>query len=320
MPPSTFGISLPGAGPIAAAQPLREIAQAAERLGYDTVWVSDHIIGPQSAKSIYPYGGGGPFSVPQASTYFEPLTTLAWIAGGTERVRLGISVLVIPLRNPVYAGKVIATLDALSAGRVTLGIGVGWLEEEFEALGEMRFAQRGAITDEWIEIYRTLWAQDEISQHSGTHYQFGGVRSFPKPTQRPLSAGEKWPGPPIWVGGNSRPALRRVAHLGDGWQGIRMDSAETAACLAQLEVHLREVGRTRAEITISTRLNLARRDTLSGDAEWELSGSADHAAEQVNRFIAVGSQDFLLTPQPRDSAQGMIETMEWFAREVRPLL
>jgi probable F420-dependent oxidoreductase len=297
---------------------MRAVVQAAERLGYDSVWVSDHVVAPEKPHSVYPYGGGGPFSAPGAGTYYEPLTTLAWIAGGTERVRLGVSVLVIPLRNPVYAAKTIATLDALSGGRVILGIGVGWLSEEFEALGESRFAQRGAITDEWIEIYRKLWAQEAVASHPGDHYQFGPIRSAPKPVQRPMSQDERWPGPPIWVGGNSRAALRRTARLGDGWQGLRTTVDETRACLEQLDQMLAEVGRTRESLTISSRLNVSQQANPEASLDYDIAGDPDLASERIGRYQQLGCDDFMLIPQPRDSTAGMIESMEWFARDLRP--
>jgi probable F420-dependent oxidoreductase len=303
---------------MASPENMRTMAQAAERLGYDSVWVSDHVIAPEKPDSVYPYGGGGPFSAPGAGTYYEPLTTLAWIAGGTERVRLGISVLVIPLRNPVYAAKTIATLDALSGGRVILGIGVGWLSEEFEALGESRFAQRGPITDEWIEIYRKLWAQDAVTSHAGQHYSFSPLRSMPKPAQRPMKLGEQWPGPPIWVGGNTRPALRRTARLGDGWQGLRTGVDETRACLEQLDEMLQEVGRSRESVAISARLNVAQQADAAASLDYDIAGDPDLAAERVGRYQALGCSDFMLMAQPRDSVPGMIESLEWFATEVRP--
>jgi probable F420-dependent oxidoreductase len=315
---NSFGISIPSAGAMASPENMRAVVQAAERFGYESVWVSDHVIAPEKPDSVYPYGGGGPFAAPGAGTYYEPLTTLAWIAGGTERVRLGISVLVIPLRNPVYAAKTIATLDALSGGRVILGIGVGWLNEEFEALGETRFAQRGPITDEWIEIYRKLWAQDAVASHAGAHYQFGPLRSAPKPAQRPMQQGQRWPGPPVWVGGNTRPALRRTARLGDGWQGLRTTVDETRACLEQLQEMLAQVGRTREELTISSRLNVSVKANPDATLDYDIAGDPDLAAERVGRYQALGCSDFMLIAQPRDSVPGMIESLEWFATEVRP--
>jgi probable F420-dependent oxidoreductase len=318
MTTTTFGISLPSAGAMAAPANMRAIAGAAESLGYDSVWVSDHVVAPEKPDSVYPYGGGGPFASPGAGTYYEPLTTLAWIAGATERVRLGISVLVIPLRNPVYAAKTIATLDALSDGRVILGIGVGWLSEEFEALGETRFEKRGPITDEWIDIYRKLWAQEPTTSHQGAHYSFEPLRSLPKPVQRPMNQGEQWPGPPIWVGGNSLPALRRTARLGDGWQGLRTNVEETQACLVKLDELLAEVGRSRESLAISSRLNVSQQANPEASLDYDIAGDPDLAAERIGRYQRLGCDDFMLIPQPRDSVTGMIESMEWFATEVRP--
>lgn len=315
----TIGVSLPSSGSRASAGSILAVAEAAERLGYDSVWVSDHIVAPERPRSAYPYGGGGPFRAAGSETYYEPLTTLAWIAGAVPRVRLGVSVLVVPLRNPVYAAKTIATLDALSGGRVTLGIGVGWLQDEFEALGETRFDARGAVTDEWIEIYRAHWSDAPVTEHTGAHYRHGPVRAYPKPIQRTEDSESVWPGPPIWVGGNSAPALRRTARLGNGWQGLRTSVEETRRCLEQLDSLLLEAGRTRSDLTISSRLNVSG-TAAPAEFDWDISGDPDHAASRIQRYLALGATDLLLSPQPRDSVAGMIESLEWFAAEVRTRL
>lgn len=316
----SFGVSLPSAGAMASAQNIRTVAEAAERLGYDSVWVSDHIVAPAEFKSVYPYGGGGPFSTPGSSTYYDPLVTLAWIAGATQRVRLGVSVLVVPLRNPVYAGKLIASLDALSGGRVTMGVGVGWLREEFDVVAAPEFDHRGQVTDEWIAIWRALWADDPVSSFDGEHYRVPPVESFPKPVQRPAGRDQRWPGPPIWVGGNSKAALRRVARLGDGWQGLRMNLDEFQRCLPELDEQLRAVGRSRESIAVSSRLNLRHGPAQSGDTDWDVAGDPQFAAERVRSFVKAGTRDFLALAQPRESIAGMVETLEWFAKDVRPLV
>ena len=133
-----------------------------------------------------------------------------------------------------------------------------------------------------------------------------------------MKLGEQWPGPPIWVGGNTRPALRRTARLGDGWQGLRTGVDETRACLEQLDEMLQEVGRSRESVAISARLNVAQQADAAASLDYDIAGDPDLAAERVGRYQALGCSDFMLMAQPRDSVPGMIESLEWFATEVRP--
>lgn len=321
-----FGVHVPNAGPMASPENLVCLARRAEELGYDSIWVSDHIIAPEGFASVYPYGSNPPLSTPGAEIYYEPLTTLAYLAGATQQIRLGISVLVVPMRNPVYTAKIIATLDALSGGRVILGVGAGWLREEFEALGQdgAGFVQRGRKTDEWIAIYRTLWSDETVVSFEGEFYSLPPVRSFPKPVQRPVqyasAQSRYWPGPPIWVGGNTKAALRRVARLGDGWQGLRLSAEEIRTSMQQIRELLAEVGRPPEEIVLSTRGNAGLQPARPDDADWEFVGDPRTAAERARRYVEAGSQHISLSFQPRESLAGQLESMEWFATEVRPLM
>ncbi len=207
----TFGCSLPTRGPMAGPEALRSLAQRAEDLGYDSVWVSDHIILPRQVGSFYPYAADGVATFRPDEPYYEPLAALNFLAGCTQRVRLGTHVLILPYRNPVLTAKMLATLDVLSGGRVILGAGVGWMEEEFLALGLDTYHQRGAVTDEYIELYKELWTKDE-PVFEGKYYQLSGSGFQPKPVQSPH--------PPIWIGGHTGPAIRRAAKYGDGWMPI----------------------------------------------------------------------------------------------------
>ncbi|MGH2820062.1 MAG: LLM class flavin-dependent oxidoreductase, partial [Actinomycetota bacterium] len=152
-----FGIHVGNSGPEATAQSMVAQAKAADDSGYDSVWVSDHVVIPERFRSRYPFRGK-PFTPDSVGRYYEPLITLAVLAGATSRVRLGTSVLIIPQRNPLVMAKEIATLDELSGGRVDLGIGAGWLAEEFEAL-DAKFEGRGSVLEEWLQIFRTVWSQ-----------------------------------------------------------------------------------------------------------------------------------------------------------------
>jgi probable F420-dependent oxidoreductase len=190
-----FGIQLPHLGPLASGAATVRVAQLAERLGFDSVWVGDHIVYP--AEFVDRFG----------DACYEAMTMLTWVGASTARIRLGTGVLIAPYRNPLVLGKQISTLDALSGGRMIVGVGVGWLQEEFEALGA-DFANRGAVTDEHLSVMRTLWRERNPS-FSGERFSFPPMCAEPRPAQQP--------NPPVWIGGNTRRAIRRAANLAEGW-------------------------------------------------------------------------------------------------------
>jgi probable F420-dependent oxidoreductase len=203
------GVHIPQWGPEATRHGVLAVARAAEAAGLDSVWVADHLAFPIKSESTYPYRSGGtPFTAEDG--FLEAFTTLAAVAGATERVALGTSVFVMPMREPVQVAKTVATLDVLSGGRVILGIGAGWWEEEFRAVGA-RFAARGRRLDEQIAIVRALW-RDGVAEHHGEFYDFDELASLPLPAQPG--------GPPIWIGGMGKPGWRRAATLGDGWHAV----------------------------------------------------------------------------------------------------
>ena len=221
------GVTLPNYGPLAGAETLSRLARHAEALGFDSIWVADHLVVPCDVGSVYPFdrrSHPAPARLEGLVDFYEPLVTLAYVAAVTTRIRLGVSVYIVPYRNPVVTAKLIATLDALSGGRVIFGAGVGWLREEFRALGADP-SRRGRVTDEYLEVCRRLW-RDDVSSFAGTHYQLPPVRTGPKPTQRP------WP--PIWIGGNSEAALARAVALGDGLHLIDLSPDESAPIGARL--------------------------------------------------------------------------------------
>jgi probable F420-dependent oxidoreductase len=193
-----FGVQLPHLGPLVSGEGTVALARRAEALGFDSAWVGDHV--------VYPAGYAARFG----EACFEAVTMLTWVGARTERIRLGTGVLVLPYRNPLVLGKQMATLDALCGGRTIVGVGVGWLEEEFEAVGAS-FADRGAVTDEHLRVMRALWEQEEPA-FEGALFRFAAVCARPRPAQRPA--------PPVWIGGNTPRALRRTAALGDGWLPI----------------------------------------------------------------------------------------------------
>jgi probable F420-dependent oxidoreductase len=230
----------PARGPEVAAR-LREVATRADRLGYGVLWTADHVVLPREIATPYPYGGR--FPVPVTDPILDPIATLNYVAAVTSRVKLGTSVLVLPYRHPVVLAKEVATLDVVSGRRVLLGVASGWLREEFELLG-VPFAERGARTDEAIALLRALWA-DGLASFRGRFWSVDGAASFPKPTQRP--------GPPIWIGGSSDPALRRVARVGDGWIAApRPTLAELARDIERLRRFAEEAGRDPAALGIAS--------------------------------------------------------------------
>jgi len=209
-----FGFYLPTRGPQANRRDLMAFLQTAESLGFDSVMVADHILVPAKIDSAYPYTVGGNFL--SKAECMEQITLMAFVAAATEKLRIVSSVMIVPHRNPIHCAKAIATADVLSEGRVTVGVGVGWMEEEFKALGAPDFKRRGASTDEYIQIWKKLWTGEAVS-HQGEFYSFDEIYCQPRPVQQPH--------PPIWIGGHSNPALRRVARLGDGWHPVGATAA-----------------------------------------------------------------------------------------------
>ena len=186
-----FAISLPCTGPLAtgpaALDSLRIVAQKAEALGLESIWVPDHVVIPTTVNSRYPYNKSGKFPLPPEMGFLEPMTALGFLAGVTQRIRLGTSALVLPHRNPILTAKMIATLDVLSQGRIILGAGIGWMEEEISLLGAP-FKRRGALSDEYLRAMRELWTNPD-PQFEGEFCRFSGIKCEPKPVQKPLQYG-----------------------------------------------------------------------------------------------------------------------------------
>lgn len=190
-----FGVMLPHRWLYAAGNTIRDFAREAEALGYTSLWVTDHIVVPS-------------YRMERGHIFYEALTTLAYVSSITTRCRLGVAVLALPPRNPVLVAKQVATLDALSEGRVVLGVGAGWIEEELRYLGAS-WSNRGRMLDEAIKVVRKLWSAEHANSFEGRYTTFTDVTCFPKPAQRG--------GPKVLIGGMTAPSLRRAATLGDGW-------------------------------------------------------------------------------------------------------
>jgi probable F420-dependent oxidoreductase len=313
----TFGCVLTPAimGPTASPDAVRSLAQRAEVSGFDSVWFPDHIVVPRHVESSYPYAADGASPFDPDLPFYEPLAVLNFLAGCTQRIRLGTHVLIIPYRHPVLTAKVLATLDVLSGGRLILGAGVGWMAEEFRAVGAPAYATRGEVTDEYLRVFKALWTED-APRYAGKHVQVSGIGFQPKPVQKPH--------PPIWIGGHSNPALRRAAALGDGWMpiGLRpppvLEPDEMAAKIAGLRALIRHAGRPEEAVTISFTAPIAFVDA-SGTARPLLSGRSEEIAADLRTYQALGVRNFNLN-LPGTTIDEQQEAMERFAREVMPLI
>jgi probable F420-dependent oxidoreductase len=312
-----LGFQLPNSGPLATVGNLIDIAHKAETLGYESAVVTDHIVLPWKIASRYPYNESGRFAIPPDGNYFEPLTLLSFVAGATSRLRLGTSVMVVPYRNPVLSAKMLATLDVLSNGRLFVGVGSGWLAEEFAAVGSPPFSERGRVTDEWLAIFVKLWTEPKAS-FEGRFYRFAEVGCFPQPMQKPY--------PPLYVGGNSRPAIRRAAKYGQSWHAFRVPARELPRQLEYLDAQCSACGRSRDEVGFSVRYGVrvvgAGGDTNrrpGEEPERVFVGTAAQVAEQLQPIWALGPTDAIFDCRT-GSLSEVIETMERLIGEVYPKL
>jgi len=236
-----IGLLTVGLGKGARPTTIRLLAEHCERLGFGTLWAPEHVVlFDRYVDSKYPYSQDGAFAAPGTVDWMDPFIALSYAAARTSRIRLATGICLVPEHNPLVLAKVIASLDFLSGGRFALGVGIGWSSEEFAALG-IPFERRAQRTREYIDVMRKLWSEEK-SSHSGEFVSFKDVRAFPKPVQRGNV--------PIIFGGESAPALRRVAEYGTGWFGFNLDPAEAAAKVAKLHGLMRERGRAVKEVEL----------------------------------------------------------------------
>jgi probable F420-dependent oxidoreductase len=281
-----FGLPLFGVSP----RFYGDIGRAAEANGFESVWMPEHLVFPEEIPPTYPYSESGEPPVTADTPLFDPWVALSYIAHATETIRLATNVFILPLRHPIEVARSVVTLDRLSNGRVTLGIGVGWLQEEFEALGR-GFHDRGRRADAMISLLRRLWSDDVIEAHD-EHFDFGPVRFQPKPRHGSV---------PIEVGGVSKPALRRAGRLGDGW--IETGSPNLEDARAKLDAVL---GHRRA----------AGRD--SGPFEVTLGGQFGRDVDDVRRCEDIGATRIIVRPvmAPRMTTDVIVDFVKRFADEV----
>jgi probable F420-dependent oxidoreductase len=306
-----LGVNVINRGPLARPEIITRFVQRAEELGFHSASVTDHIVIPKAAPDNYPYHPEGKFRWQDARDYYEPLALMAFLAGRTRRIRLGTSVLIVSYRNPVATAKFLATLDALAGGRLFLGVGTGWWEEEYKALGiPGHFAERGPRTDEYIRIFRELWTQAE-PRFEGRFFRFGDLEFSPKPAQQG--------GIPIWIGGHTSRALKRVAELGDVWHpiGLRppagLEPPELAWKREELIGYAEARGRDGRAIPIAFRAPVMISDTQRAT----LIGRPGQIIADIRAYEAVGVTH-LTCDLPAGSPDQALEFLERLGAEVLP--
>ena len=284
-----FGLSTLTRGLCSTRQAYQAVAKAAEAAGFDFLSVSDHLAVPARLASAYPYAAGGVFGAAEHGHCLDQLSTIAFLAGCTERLRLLTSVLVVPHRPALLAAKQLATIDVLSDGRLIVGAGAGWMKEEFDLL-QVPFEARGSITDEYLQAFRELWSKDRPS-YSGKHVGFSEVLFHPKPLQKPH--------PPIWIGGESAAAQRRAIRFADAWypgnnnQQRPLDTpARLAAAIAGMRGRCEAAGRDPAQLAISLLVQnpfeWREHRTQDGSARRLFTGSAAQMQADVAALSAIG--------------------------------
>ncbi|MGE0222993.1 MAG: LLM class F420-dependent oxidoreductase [Acetobacteraceae bacterium] len=310
-----YGFYLPTRGPTATRDGVLSLAREGERLGLHSAMIADHIVFPTESDSAYPYTVDRKH--PGGREALETFSILGVVAGATEKLRLVTSVLVLPYRNPVLTAKMVASLDVLSGGRVTLGVGAGWLQEEFAALDSPDFAKRGQVTNEWLAIFKQLWTESPAS-FTGEFYSYSNIICEPLPLQKPH--------PPIWVGGHSRAALRRTARYGDGWHPVGAVAAsplppqEMRAHMDSLKTMMEREGRDYAALTVSYKAPLY--DAAIPDRDGtrrSFSGTPEEIAGDIRSFAAIGVHELIFDFRGETTGES-IERMQRFAAEVMPLV
>ena len=315
-----FGVSLPGRGPLATPDSILQLATRADTLGFDSVFVTDHVVLPASmARSVYPYSSSGQLPGGAAQDYLEPLAVLAWLAHVTKRIRIGTSVLVVPYRNPIVTAKALATIDRLSNGRVILGAGVGWLREEFEALAAPPFEARGAVTDEYLRLMRATWTTDPI-RFEGKHYTLRDVHALPKPVQPN--------GIPIWIGGHTDAAVKRAGTLGDAWHPIALRPpglllpSEYAMRVKQVHAWAQRAGRDPKSVTLTLRVPMEVRPKSAkapGGDRPMFQGTATEIRDDLRAYEALGVSHVVFDAAHAD-LKSVLDNMERFAADVRAVV
>ena len=304
-----YGFSLVVRGQDANPDTFAAIAERAEALNLDSLWLSAHVILPPQTKSGYVLIPGRMHPEHWKDNYWEPFTVLGYLAALTSKITLGTSVVVLPMHNPFELAKQVAEVDQLSKGRFIFGIGVGWFEEEFEVLGPA-FHNRGKRTDEALELMHKLWSEEPVT-FNGEFYKVSEGSFRPKPVQQP--------GPPIWVAGGSRAALRRTARFGDAFHPVRPSYDFMSEARAELDVLLAEYGRRPEAVEITVKTPLSFQSAKADPQDAPTIGTPQAITDSLRRYQELGASHFVLDFVP-ETLQTALDTMERFAQEVRPKL
>ena len=309
-----YGFYLPSGGLTAQPDNLTNIARQGDKLGFFCMVMPDHVIQPRTVESQYPYSVTGDIQQAHSTASderLEQITTLAYLAGITDRIKLVTSVMIIPYRNPILTAKMLSTLDMLSKGRLILGAGVGWMEEEFELLNTEPFAERGAVTNEYLRAFLELWTSDNPT-FEGKYVNFSDITFLPKPVQKPH--------PPIWIGGQSKPAIRRAAQIGNAWHPVGaipaapLEPEELAENLALLHDYAEKAGRDPSQIQVSVKAPLYDSNNSNGPRR-RFTGSPDQVRQDVQTYSDVGVTHLIFDFRTADPHQTE-DRMAQFSEEV----
>jgi len=304
-----FGISLVVRGNDANVDTFVRMAEVAEKQKWDCLWASDHLIMPEMKTSRYPGRADGELPPDWKRTYYQPFSVLNFLAAHTTRVRLGMSVLILPMRNPIEVSAQVAEMDQLSLGRVNFGVGVGWYREEFEALG-YDFTERGRRTNDGLAIIKSLWTQEKTTI-DGPYYSFANAQTGPKPYQKS--------GPPIYIGGNTRAAIARLAQFGDVWHPYKISPADLVDARAVLRAALEKSGRSASNFPIAVKVPLTFQDGPPGKGQCVSEGRPQDIIHGLKRYIEEGVTEFCFDIM-NETRSNVLDTMSRFTQEVRPHL
>jgi probable F420-dependent oxidoreductase len=300
-----LGFGLPIGGTAATPDRITMLAQHAEALGYHSLWVFQRLLCPVTPLNGYYGTPNEPWPAPFRST-FDPIITLAFIASKTERVRLGTSVLVAPFYSPIVLGKQLATLDVMCRGRLTVGLGIGWSKDEYDAAGAL-WSHRGERMDEFIQCLDAVWTQDEVS-FKGVFYYVPSSRVEPKPVQKPR--------PPLLIGGYTEASFRRAGWLGDGYTGGNMAPDKIAHIVRCVREHAERAGRNPNDMIIASRGSYRVTSTPQGRQRSVFSGSLQDIRDDVRRYEDAGVSEVFLDPSfqfPECSLTDVLRQMEALA-------
>ena len=313
-----FGVAIGNLGAFgdpAGVDACIEVAQAADQLGYDSVWTNDHIVVPTNIESRYPYNETGIFPASPTVRCYEPLVMMSALAAATENAQIGCSVLVIPYRHPAVTAKMLAAADRISGGRIVLGAGVGWMREEFEALNlpPEHFEHRGSVTNEYLRAMKEMWTNSGPSSFHGEYVQFENVGAYPKPAQQG--------GIPIVVGGNGINAWRRASRWGDGYHAAFQSVESLAYEVEGVREACRRDRRDPDELEISMLAGIRLTDEAWPDAERPLlCGTPDDIASDLLALGKVGLEHLIATPtvSAETQLQRVLGGIEMMAAEILP--